>query len=224
MSLIPARKSAAAQEVAVIEARSIAQTPQERAFADFYERAVTPAVAYAAHFIGRDAAEDVVQSAAIRMWERWDALMPEQRSLRYLMTAVRHDVVRELHRRQAYVELTEELEALPEFPRVIVASEATAEEDQLRWLREMLARMPVRRKEVWLLIREFNFTYDEAAEALGISVRTVDNHMQNARAYFEKGLEAAGVRLTSGTFRKLLPAAPAASAASARGVEESNDD
>ena len=205
MSLTPAKYSHEPNLIAVVEPRSLAETRKERAFVDFYDRVRIPGIAYAEYFVGSDSAADIVQSVALRMWEIWDSLTPDRRSTGYFLRAVRNGIVNVLRDEDRFVELTPELEALPDFPTVVVVSEETAREDLLRWMREMIKRMPLRRREVFVLVREFEFTYDEAAQALGISVKTVDAQMQKAREYFEQGLEHGGIRLTKGTIRKLLP-------------------
>jgi DNA-directed RNA polymerase specialized sigma24 family protein len=65
--------------------------------------------------------------------------------------------------------------------------------------------MPLRRKEVFIHVRDLGMTYEEAAEALGISPRTVEVQLRIVRDYFLKALEHAGVVVTDGTMRKLLP-------------------
>jgi len=205
---LPARRSHTPKEVAVVERRPLAKTAKERAFLEFYDRVRMQGVAYAQHFVGSDSAEDIVQSIALSMWKRWDSLTLEQRSKRYFMRAVRNGIVSEERRENRYVELTEEIESSPDFPTVIVVSEDTKRDDLLRWMRERIKGMPPRQREVFLLVKEFGYTYEEVAEALGISVKTVDAQMQKARKYFEKGAACGGVRLTRETMRTMLPPLP----------------
>ena len=207
MSLTPAEYSPKPKEVAVGEP-ALAAIEKERAVVALIERVRVPGVAYAQYFVGPDSAEEIVQSVSVRMLERWDSLTPEQRSARYFMKAVRNGVISQLRDEDRFVELNESLESLPDFPTVVIVSEDTARDDQLRWLHKMIKGMPLRRREVFVLVKEFGYTYDEAAEALGISVKTVDAQMQKAREYLERGAEHGGIRLTTETMRTLLPPPP----------------
>jgi RNA polymerase sigma-70 factor, ECF subfamily len=205
---LPARRSPTPKEVAIVEPLSLAEIAKEREFLDFYDRHRQSGIRYAEHFVGSQSADDIVQSISLSMWKHWETLTLEQRSRRYFMSAVRNGIISELRHENRYVELTEEVEERPDFPTVVIVSEETQREDLLRWLREMIKRMPTRRREVFLLVKEFEFTYEETAEALGISIKTVDAQMQKAREYFEQGAEHGGIRLTRETMRKLLPPPP----------------
>lgn len=206
MQLVRSPESSAAPKlVATVEPSLPASTPLERDFEKFYNRVRARAVAHAESFIGYDAAQDAVQKATIEIWKRWDSVHPEQRTAAWFLVAVHFRVVDELRRRRRYVELSEEVEEHYEFPRVVSVAESTVEADLTRWVDQMIAAMPLRRREVWTLVRDHGFTYDQAAQTLGISVPSVHTHLQKARDHFLRRLKHAGVELTDGTIRRLLP-------------------
>jgi RNA polymerase sigma-70 factor (ECF subfamily) len=207
MDIVPrSRSHEAPKQIAVFDPSLPAEPGREREFEEFYRSVRARAMAHAEYFIGYDAARDAVQKATIEASKRWDKMLPEERTAAWFLTKVHFRVVDELRRRRRYVELTEDVEERYDFPDVIGVAEATEARDLARWYGEMVAAMPLRRREVWKLVREQGFTYEQTASALGISVPTVVTHLQKARDYFLKGLKHAGVELTEGTIRRLLSA------------------
>jgi RNA polymerase sigma-70 factor (ECF subfamily) len=175
---------------------------QERAFEEFLRPLRPKAMAHAEYFIGYDAADDAVQRAMIEIWNLWRHTLPEKRTPGWFLAKVHLRVLNELKRRKHFVELTEDNQ---DFPRVISVAEATAKKDLERWVDRVIDGMAPMRRHVYTLVRELGFTYQEAAETLGISVPTVHTHLQKADAHFLKALKHADVELTSETILKLLP-------------------
>jgi RNA polymerase sigma-70 factor (ECF subfamily) len=128
----------------------------------------------------RDVAEELVQEVFLYLWEhweRWDAGAPART---YLFTAVRNAAVSYL-RHQRVVQRSE-----PDLVDLFSRSRPTADAD-LRGaelgaaLGRAIARLPERCRLVFTLSREQGLTYNEVADVLGISVKTVE--MQMGRAY-----------------------------------------
>ena len=203
--------SATLKQVAIIDPALRADTPKEKDFEELLRRVRGRAMTHAEYFIGYDAAKDAVQKVMIEKYRQWDTMLPEDRTETWFLAAVHFRVVDELRRRRRYVELTDEIEERYDFPQVIGVSEATEAKDWKRWYDHMVAQMPLRRREVWKLVREQGFTYEAAAKALGISVPTVVTHLQKARDYFLEGMKRAGIVLTPGTLQRLLAARAGAS-------------
>src|SRR5438876_3122835 len=130
-----------------------ADTPKEKAFETFYRPLRAPAVSHAEYFIGFDAAEDAVQKASIEIWNLWDKTLPERRTPAWFFTRVHSRVLNELRRRKHLVELTEEMEDDPDFPRVITVSEASAKKDTERWVDRVIDLMPPMMRHVYTLVR-----------------------------------------------------------------------
>jgi RNA polymerase sigma factor (sigma-70 family) len=207
MDIVPvSRSSDALKEIAVVDPSLKAETPKEKAVEQLFARVRSRAMAHAQYFIGYDAALDAVQQALIEVWGRWEKMLPEERNPAWFLGIVHWRVVDELRRRRRYVELTDEVQEHYDFPQVIGVAEITEAKDLGRWYAHMVAQMPLRRREVWKLVREQGFTYQQAADTLGISVASVVTHLQKARDYFLTGLEHAGVHLTVGTIRRLITA------------------
>lgn len=137
-------------------------------------------VAFAHRFLGGTAeAEDVVQTAFVRLWARRSALA-ESGSIRSLLyTIVRNaclDEIRKDRRRKR----THSGTPSPPPPRTPYEDVQGAELQRLA--QGAVARLPERRREVFRLVREEGLSYQEVAEVLGLSPQTVANHMSLAMA------------------------------------------
>ncbi len=127
-----------------------------------------------------DVAEDLVQNVFMRLWiarERID----ENRNLRnYLLVSVRNEIYG--HFRTAFVARRQgDLDSVAERTR----SSSNLENDySAKELEQTVGRiveaMPDRRREIFNLSREQHLTNAQIAEKLGLSVRTVEKHIELA--------------------------------------------
>jgi RNA polymerase sigma-70 factor (ECF subfamily) len=157
-----------------------------RAYAD-------PLFGYAYTFVrSRDVAEELVQDLFVRLWsqrETWDV---PRSLLSYLFQATRNRAVSYL--RHARVErrfreralLGEDASTLG--PRPVPADESARVEELSAAIARAVAAMPQRCREVFTLSREQQLTYPQIAEALQISVKTVEIHMGRALAMLRAAL------------------------------------
>ena len=60
-----------------------------------------------------------------------------------------------------------------------------------RQVNALIDRMPAKRKQVFVLVREYGLSYEEVSERLGISKLTIKKHMNEALRFLRE--EAAGV-------------------------------
>src|SRR5690606_17901059 len=117
-------------------------------------------------------AEDIVQDAFMGLWHRrasWD----DSRSLKsYLYTAVRNRALNALEHanvvRAAQVAMGPPDVELTETPHDLLT-----ERELMEVVDRIIDGLPQRRREVFLLHRRHGFTYEEIANMLGISERTV---------------------------------------------------
>jgi RNA polymerase sigma-70 factor (ECF subfamily) len=155
---------------------SVAQ--QLTSVTDDYERLLTaywgPLVRYARGIIGStDGAEDVVQEAFVGLWQRREPLAPD-RIAPFLYRAVRNRALND--RRWNRVR---------HLWRAAQAGERCApppceEEVTEQRVRDAVAMMPRRRREVFELARYHDLTHKQIALALSMAPQTVANHMSAA--------------------------------------------
>lgn len=157
------------------------------AFRQFFERHHQ----HVYHFLLRrnvpsDVAEDVVQRAFVRIWER-RADIDETKSLRsYLFTIAYNRALNHFRDTAKFDHAADPAEAAG-----TVTGAPTAEYNLVREaLMQAIADLPERRRAVFELCFVEELTYREAAEALGISIKTVENQMSHALKSIRARMEA----------------------------------
>ena len=141
-------------------------TKQEKAWQYLYAEYYSPLCCYALKILkDREYAMDVVQGIIVRLWEA-DTYFEDM--------PLRDRNIKEL----CLTQCGQEEESAGDFGAVI-------EEEVVRKLRGVIARMPEKRREVMLLCLEEK-TVEEIGEILGISVNTVKKHKKEAYQYIRK--------------------------------------
>ncbi|MEO5814526.1 MAG: sigma-70 family RNA polymerase sigma factor [Gemmatimonadaceae bacterium] len=146
---------------------------------DDYERLLTalwgPLVRYARGIIGStDGAEDVVQEAFIGLWQRREPLAPDSIAP-FLYRAVRN---RALNERRWY--RVRHLWRVAQAGDDPCAPPPCEEEVAEQRVRDAVAKMPRRRREVFELARYHDLTHKQIALTLSMAPQTVANHMSAA--------------------------------------------
>ncbi len=128
-----------------------------------------------------DEAEDVVQEAFLRLWNMRERLDPERS-----VTALLFVMVRNLaYNTQSRESRTTQSVGARQSPATRPAGQPDPSErvdtrmlaDRLK---EWIDALPQRRREAFHLSRFENLTYEEIAQVMDISIRTVENHIRLA--------------------------------------------
>lgn len=139
-----------------------------------------PLCQYANGFLeDMDASEDVVQDIFLKLWEKKQDLVGKPELKYYLYIAVRNNCLTVLRKKAngpvenngvdwSGIHITEENAATTSFI------------DAPSIIREGLSRLPARCREIFILSRVSQLTYQRIAETMGISVKTVENQMGKA--------------------------------------------
>lgn len=127
-------------------------------------------------------AEDVAQDIFIRLWEQPELWINRNKLDSYLYTLVRNQIFNFLKHKSVEQNYLEQEQQKAEW----VIQEILKPDDEL-YLHELelliemaLERMPTQRKTIYRMSREEGMTAAEIAERLGVSVRTVENHIYRA--------------------------------------------
>ena len=122
-----------------------------------------------------EAAEDVVQEFFISFWEkkRYKSVTSNLQS--YIYRAVKNACINYLQREKKLIHDVEHLEEKESAPK---ANEQTIENSQQIY--SAINELPEKCKEVFMLCCVSGYTYNEAAEELGVSMNTVRTHMVRA--------------------------------------------
>ena len=120
----------------------------------------------------RYAAEEVVQSVFIALWENKKIFQLENPET-YLLQCVKFKCIDHLRYKSNKKEIPHDI--LPETEHEI---DFSLSEDEITPLFEyFVSSLPSRMKEVFLMSRVNGMTYKEIAEELKVSVKTIENHM-----------------------------------------------
>lgn len=135
---------------------------------------------YAFSFLkDEESSEDVVQDVFIKVWEQRKDLIGTDQLKFYLFTAVRNNCFTHLKKNKKYflVELSEE-----DVPNetLIRLSEVDRNKDPKELIAKAMDQLPPKCREVFMLSRLSHQTYQQIADSLGLSVKTVENQMGKA--------------------------------------------
>jgi RNA polymerase sigma-70 factor (ECF subfamily) len=140
-----------------------------------------PLVGFAGRILsGTSDPQDVVQGVFVRLWARREDLGEEGSLRAFLYTMVRNASLDEL--RKAGRRSRAESDPLPSSAPPVTPYEDVQGAELQRAAVAAVHRLPVKRQEVFRLIREEGMSYQEAAQVLGLSPQTVANHMSLALA------------------------------------------
>lgn len=168
----------------------------EKAFNRLFRAGFAPLVLFAHRYMrDKSTAHDIVQEAFIKLWQQRARLHDVQAPRSYLYRIVRNlclNYLRDNAREQpadVYEEGTEFSRAQHESPRNTAQEQIDDEERQRRQmelLHEWVNGLPERQREAFELSRFEGLDHDEIAAVMGVSAKTVNNHitgaLQNIRA------------------------------------------
>jgi len=123
----------------------------------------------------KHAAEDIVQSIFVQLWEK-DKIHSLENPEPYLLRCVKYKCID--YRRGARHKREQSYEYLPE--PLVESNVDLAEEDILPLLHFFAAKLPPKMQKVFLLSRTNGLSYKQIAEQEDISVKTVENQMGSA--------------------------------------------
>lgn len=134
-------------------------------------------------------ADDIVQEVFVKIWESRHKLEDYKLLNSYIFTIAYNnsiDLIRKRINNSKYLEhlknsavsnITPSITSQIEFNELNIQAE------------KLIANLPERQKQVYLLHREEGLTYPEIAEKLGISKNTVENHMAKALKYLRQNMD-----------------------------------
>lgn len=150
----------------------------EAAFDALFRGWYAPLVQFAERMLrDREGAEEVVQDVMFELWKRRETLVIQGSPQAYLFQSTRNRALNRL--RHLKVENREEFDA-DTLPATSSADARTAENEIERVLRETIASLPPRCRQVFEMNRLQGLKYAEVADALDISVKAVEAHMARA--------------------------------------------
>lgn len=134
-----------------------------------------------------EAAEEVVQSLFVKLWENRAEVKIEKSARAYLFRATRNACYNQLRHIKVKEEYKNHHQQEIEMERYTVDDEYQAGELDEK-IRASIERLPEKRKKIFLLSRFEGLKYREIADKLKISVKTVENQMGSAIRHLKNDL------------------------------------
>lgn len=162
----------------------------EDAFCELYASYKNRLIYFAMRFLkSREYAEDVFQDAFTIIWQGRRFINPDASFSSYLYTIVRNRILNQLRDLDNQDRLKEQI-----LVHAVDYTEETKQQIMADDLRHLIAcamqQLTARQREIFKMSREEQMSHREIADALGISVNTVQEHISTSlrilRMYLEK--------------------------------------
>lgn len=162
------------------------KTGNKQAFGQIFSEYYQPLCAYAHGFVQNlDDSEEIVQDVFYRMWEDRAKITIEFSLRSYLFRAVANRCLNHLKHRKVQRTYAEKLmDSPPEF----TDSQKIEEEELRHRIALAIEKLPEGRRRVFELIRMEGKKYQEVADLLHISIKTVENQMGSAIQFLREEL------------------------------------
>jgi RNA polymerase sigma-70 factor, ECF subfamily len=123
-----------------------------------------------------DAAKDIVQEVFFKLWKNRDKIDMGEQIKNYLFKATTHTALNHLRHNKRLIRIEQDTSIKDTFQAPSHTEEAGFKELELR-LRDAIDTLPPKCKTIYLLSRHEGLKHPQIAEALGLSVKTVENQM-----------------------------------------------
>jgi RNA polymerase sigma-70 factor (ECF subfamily) len=136
-------------------------------------------------------AQDLTQSVFLRIWElngKWD---PRGTVKSYLFSALKNKCLNYIKHNKVVKEWEYEEHLISEHSQINMDWEESDRKTKLdHAISQALEKMPGKRREVFELSRNEGLTYSEISDLLGITKKSVENHMGNALKFLKEELSS----------------------------------
>lgn len=126
-----------------------------------------------------DTSEEIVQEAFLSLWEKRDTIDTTQPVKAYLVTTIRNKCLNWLRdNRKFKTEILHFEDYIPDHDNV--STDKLVEAEIHKTINDAIHELPEKCREIFTLSRFGNFKYQEIADQLQISVKTVETQMSKA--------------------------------------------
>ncbi len=142
---------------------------------------------FAYKYVGNvSVAQDMTQSVFLKIWELNGKWNPPGTVKSYLFTAVKNQCLNHIKHKKIVNEWKSKEALEPKRTQMRMEWEDSEREMRLNQAINLaVSKMPDKRREVFELSRNEGLTYSEISEVLGITKKTVENHMGNALLFLK---------------------------------------
>ncbi|WP_416440730.1 RNA polymerase sigma factor [Leeuwenhoekiella sp. A16] len=128
--------------------------------------------------------DDFVQQTFLKLWEKRSQLKDDVLLDRQIFVICKNLILNHLKREAKTVgEIEEKL-----FPQENEAEDFEENTRRMQKVYQIIDKLPPKRKKIFLLHKIENLTYEEISQSLGISKKTIANHLYLAHLFIQKEL------------------------------------
>ncbi|PRD45008.1 RNA polymerase sigma-70 factor [Sphingobacterium haloxyli] len=160
--------------------REIAIERRQEVFKSFFVANFKVLESYARFYVkDKFIAEDIASEVMWKMWHLGSDLQHVTSIELYLLRAIKNKCLNYLRIRQAEYVGHEEL-ADYQFLDHLNPENIFISNENVTEIEHAIAKLPAKTQQVFRLIKDENYSYKDAAQMMGISINTVDRHIQIA--------------------------------------------
>ena len=126
-----------------------------------------------------ETAKEIVQDAYISLWEKREAIDMERAVKSYLTMAIHNKCTNYLRDNRKFDKYILDIENLPDVPEYESSDSLVADELKIS-IDSAISELPEKCREIFKLNRYENLKYQQIADKLHISVKTVETQMSKA--------------------------------------------
>lgn len=163
----------------------------EKSFQGLFEYFFPRLTNFAFTFIHNNArSEDLVMDVFEKIWKKQVELNKIRNIKSFLYTSVRNICIDEIRKNKEII--SEDIDNLESkvFLTKRTPENILIEDEMHRKLNSMISELPPKSKTVYMLIKEEGFSYQEAADLLNLSSKTIDYHVNYAMKKIRAGVSS----------------------------------
>jgi len=172
-----------------VEYISLIKNGDQKVFQAIVFKYSDPLLAFSIGFVRkREIAEEIVSDAFVTLWRQRDKILEIHDLKAYLYILVRNASISYLRKMNSRKEIS--LYTLEEYYTLPITGPETDEitEEILTQVNQAIDQLPPKCKIVFTLAKVQGMKYKEISEVLGISVKTINNHIANALVHISQSL------------------------------------
>lgn len=160
----------------------------ERAFQVLFRKYYQAMCHFANQYLtDREVAEEIVQEMFVKLWEKRSVLNIETSVKHYLFRSVRNHCLNQIQHEKIKKQYASKI--LESASQEINPDDYFLEVDLVQRIEKSIESLPPKRREIFRLSREQGLKYKEIADALDISVKTVEAQMGLALKHLREELK-----------------------------------
>lgn len=167
------------QELSFEDKQMIAIGRDERIFKKFFIQSFDGLKLYALSFIkDEDIAQDISCQILWKIWNLQERLIAIESLVPYMLRAIKNRCLNQIRNKSFEYSLHDI--ANDSFVDDISPESLLISKEKIAEIEQAIALLPAKTKQAFLLVKDQQLSYKEAATKMGIAVNTVDRHIQIA--------------------------------------------